>query len=83
PSLHQHMDPSIDSFKVEVLEVEQDFYMEFNPWKKPDKRKIAKTFQFKPFHLNEKEFKDRLYARRFDQEPNFIEKLKTGFGLLK
>lgn len=83
PSQHQHMDPTIDPHKVEVLEVEQDFYMEFNPWKKPEKRKIAKTFQFKPFHLTEKEFKDRLYSRRYDEEPGFFEKLKSGFGLLK
>lgn len=35
--------------KVEVLEVDVDFYMEFNPWKQPEHAKVLKTISYKPF----------------------------------
>jgi hypothetical protein len=83
PALHQHMESEINPKQVVVLEVEQDFYMEFNPWKKPDKNKIVNRIQFESRQLTEVEFSKRLYARRFDEQLSFSQRILSKMGLDK
>ncbi len=67
PSLHYHMDHSVSNTEVEILEVDKDFYMEFNPWKIPEKvKKVGRTqLKYKP--LTESEFAARLLGPRIDE----------------
>jgi hypothetical protein len=83
PALHQNMESDLNPNLVEVLEVEQDFYMEFNPWKKPDKNKIVNRFQFELRPLTEVEFSKRLYAKRYDEQPSFSQRILSKMGLVK
>jgi ectoine hydroxylase-related dioxygenase (phytanoyl-CoA dioxygenase family) len=46
PSIHYHMDPAVSNSEVNVLEVTDDFYMEFNPWKKPEGQKVVKKIKY-------------------------------------
>ena len=83
PSLHQHMDPELNANQVEILEVEQDFYMEFNPWKKPEKNKIIDRFSYTPRHLSESEFSKKLYGKRYDEKQTFGQRFLVKMGLIK
>lgn len=67
PSIHYHMDPRNNPELVRVLEVDHEFYMQFNPWKKTDGNvKEVDSFKYKPFSLTIDEFKRALEAPRFD-----------------
>lgn len=70
-SIHFHMDLSKDRSRVEVLEVDKDFYMKFNPWKKPseDVTRI-KSFKYEPFDMTIDEFSAKLKQPRFDEDHN-------------
>lgn len=69
PSIHYYMDPMNNPNKVNVLEVDHDFYMEFNPWKKPSKNlKVRKEIDYRPFDLSLQEFASQLESSRFDIE---------------
>lgn len=65
PSLHYHMDQSNDKTQIKVLQVEDDFYMEFNPWKKPENIKEIGSKVFSNRQLSEKEFDKRLNGKEF------------------
>lgn len=65
PSLHYHMDQSNDKTQIKVLQVEDDFYMEFNPWKKPENIKEIGSKVFSNKQLSEKEFVKRLNGKEF------------------
>lgn len=65
PSLHYHMDQSNDKTQIKVLQVEDDFYMEFNPWKKPENIKEIGSKVFSNRQLSEKEFVKRLNGKEF------------------
>lgn len=84
PSIHYHMNPSVSMEQVEVLEVDVDFYMQFNPWKNPGNVKKLKTIKHQTRFIDEAEFAARLKGPRFDETPpsrNFLHKLKD--ALLK
>lgn len=67
-SIHFHMDLAKDRTQVEVLEVDTDFYMKFNPWKKPsDEVKRIDSFKYEPFHMTMQEFEEKLKQPRFDE----------------
>jgi hypothetical protein len=68
PSIHYHLDPHNDAGKVKVLEVDKDFYMEFNPWKKPEGVKVQREFEFTPPFAGRGDYLDRLGAHRIDEE---------------
>lgn len=68
PSIHYHMNPSTSMTDVEVLEVDHDFYMEFNPWKDPGAVKRVNTIKYTPRAINEREFAKRLSGSPFDEE---------------
>ncbi|MCS6819276.1 MAG: phytanoyl-CoA dioxygenase family protein [Chitinophagales bacterium] len=84
PSIHYHKNASLPENVIEVLEVDEEFYIHFNPWKKPEgARKIGEvSFSYEP--LTEEEFASRLYRSRFDEAVGnsaknpfkFFEKLK-------
>ncbi len=81
-SLHYHMDPSVSSEKVNVLEVDVDFYMQFNPWKKPNGVKTLRSIPYANRFIDEKEFVQRINAPGFDEQKEksgFISKLKKVF----
>lgn len=66
-SIHFHMDLSKDRSLVEVLEVDRDFYMKFNPWKKPSEDvKRVDSFNYEPFDMTIAEFEAKLKQPRFD-----------------
>lgn len=72
PSIHYHMDPGNSSTEVNVLEVSDDFYMEFNPWKKPEGQKTVKKIRYKNRNIDETEFVNRMLESGFDVEPKGI-----------
>jgi len=67
---------------VDVLEVDKDFYMQFNPWKNPDGVKRIDRIKFDDRPLSIKEFDRRLHGQRFDEEKknNIIARLKAVFS---
>ncbi len=81
-SIHYHMNPAKSKTNVDVLEVDVDFYMQFNPWKQPENVKKLRSFHYKPFDLSLRDYEKNLYGRRIDEAPlkvSFIEKLKAVF----
>ncbi len=67
-SIHFHMDLAKNRTQVEVLEVDKDFYMKFNPWKKPaEDVPRVKSFSYTPFDLTIEEFAAKLNHARFDE----------------
>ena len=82
PSIHYYMNPSVSHDEVEMLEVDIDFYMQFNPWKNPGNVKRVRRIPFKHRNIDEKEFADRLGAPGYDepQRKNFMSKLKEFFA---
>lgn len=82
-SIHYHMDPQENPNKVEVLEVDVDFYMEFNPWKKPDNVKVVKSFNYKPFNMSIQQFEKGIFGKRIDETPerlSLLDKIKMAFN---
>jgi ectoine hydroxylase-related dioxygenase (phytanoyl-CoA dioxygenase family) len=80
PSIHYHMDPMTSKTEVNVLEVSDDFYMEFNPWKKPEGQKIVKKIKYNHVSINEAEYSKRMLAPAFDKKAKgFLSKLKQVF----
>ncbi|MBL4669195.1 MAG: phytanoyl-CoA dioxygenase family protein [Flavobacteriales bacterium] len=66
-SIHYHMDLSKDKDKVNVLDVDKNFYMQFNPWKKATNIVVKESFSYTPFSLSIDDFEQQLKAKRFDQ----------------
>ncbi len=75
-SIHFHMDLGKDRSNVEVLEVDKDFYMKFNPWKKPSEDvKRINSFKYEPFDMTIEEFGAKLNKQRFDENNQPVEAL--------
>lgn len=82
PSLHYHMDSSVPN-KIKVLEVDNDFYMEFNPWAKPGNVKLVEEIDYQSRMIDEEEFIARMKQKKIDELPDnkgFIQKLKAVFS---
>ena len=85
-SIHYHMNPQKSKTKVDVLEVDVDFYMGFNPWKQPENVKILKSMNYKPFDLSLRDYEKGLYNTRIDELPvieskkSILEKFKAVFN---
>jgi hypothetical protein len=81
PSIHYHMNPGVSKEDVEVLEVDFDFYMQFNPWKQPEGAKKVKRFKHTTRFIDETEFRRRLREQRFDEPKpkGLVDKLKAVF----
>jgi hypothetical protein len=81
PSIHYHMDSQSNPNEVQVLEVHDDFYMEFNPWKKPENVKVVKKLPYQHRNIDEQEFIKRLNSPAYDQPAiGFFDKLKKVFS---
>lgn len=81
PSIHYHLDYQNNPNEIQMLEVKDEFYMEFNPWKKPENVKVIKKIPFKHQTITEKEFEQRLKSPAYDAEPvTFFSKLKNVFS---
>lgn len=65
PSWHYHKPMGQDT--VDILEVDKDFYMQFNPWKFPEGVKKVGEVSYTMPVINEEAFKQKLYATRFDE----------------
>lgn len=77
PSIHYHMNGEV----VDVLEADVDFYMQFNPWKKPAGLHKIKTIGYTHRNINAKEFETRLQKPGFDEgKAGLISKLKKTFS---
>lgn len=77
PSIHYHMNGE----QVDVLEADVDFYMQFNPWKKPDGLTKVKTISYSHKNIDTAEFDRRIQSPGFDEETQgFMSKLKKVFS---
>jgi hypothetical protein len=82
PSWHYFKNPNTED-KVEILEVDKDFYMEFNPWKLPENAKKVNEVEYINSYISESEFKNRLAGPRFDMQKeniNLFQKLMALFS---
>ena len=79
-SIHYNLDYEQNPNLIEVLEVADDFYMDFNPWKRAENAKIVKTIPFKPKPLNRTEYMKILEGHGDIEKPfPFMSKLKSLF----
>jgi hypothetical protein len=68
-SIHYHMNTADDPNKVNVLDVDVDFYMQFNPWMQPQGVLVTRSFRFEPQQLTIQRFDTILKGKRFDEKP--------------
>jgi ectoine hydroxylase-related dioxygenase (phytanoyl-CoA dioxygenase family) len=80
PSIHYHMDPQKSRTEIDVIEVEPEFYMQFNPWKKPENVTLLKKLHFDYHPVSHDIFQKKLKQPRFDESTGFIQKLKSVFS---
>lgn len=80
PSYHQHMNVAESREEVNLLEVDADFYMGFNPWKQPENTKKIRNYKYFQKELSEKEFLARMKGPRFDEQFSFLKKMKQKFS---
>jgi hypothetical protein len=78
PSIHYHMNPAASQEHVDVLEVDEEFYMQFNPWKQPENQKILSSFKHQTSMLDRATFEKRLKGERLDgyDKQGFFQKIK-------
>lgn len=81
-SIHYHMNPAVSMSTIDTLEVDTDFYMQFNPWKQPDGAKRLGTIPFAERPITFEEFNRRIAGKKIDepQEKGFLERLKAVFN---
>ncbi|MFN8295427.1 MAG: phytanoyl-CoA dioxygenase family protein [Chitinophagales bacterium] len=82
-SIHYHMNPNKSQTNIDVLEVDKDFYMNFNPWKQPENVKKIRSINYKPFNMSVQLFEKSLFSTRIDEQPkkkSVLEKLKAVFN---
>lgn len=82
-SIHYHMNPQKSGTNIDVLEVDQEFYMNFNPWKQPENVKVLRKIHYKPFDMSVQTFEKGIFSTRIDEEPekkSLLDKLKAVFN---
>jgi hypothetical protein len=77
--VHYHLDKAKDKNRVQVYETDQDFYMEFHPWLKPEGKKEIGTKKYIEHPFTYQEFLKGLEGKRFDQEKGILEKALSLF----
>ncbi|MGE0636364.1 MAG: phytanoyl-CoA dioxygenase family protein [Bacteroidia bacterium] len=80
PSIHYHLDPAVSNESVDILEVDRDFYTQFNPWKKPEGVRKIKSLKYRFHPLNHSDFLKTLQEPRFDEKKTLLQKVKTIFS---
>lgn len=85
PSIHYYMDYQSNPNEIQMIEVNDDFYMEFNPWKKVQSPKILKNVPFVSKQITEQEFVKRLSGPTFENQSqkDFWGKFKLIFNASK
>lgn len=78
-SIHYHLDRTLDATKVQVLETDLDFYMNFHPWLKPVGKKELRTEKFKEKIYSYPDFLNGLKGKRFDEENSILKKVTALF----
>jgi ectoine hydroxylase-related dioxygenase (phytanoyl-CoA dioxygenase family) len=78
-SVHHHMNLLAGDGMVQVLEVDKEFYMNFNPWQFPTGLPVLDTVPFQDKRITEQTFKNRLYGKRFDDQKR-VPKMKQLFS---
>jgi hypothetical protein len=68
PSIHYYMDYQSNPNEIQMIEVNDDFYMEFNPWKKVQSPKILKNVSFLNKQISEQEFIKKLAGPTFENQ---------------
>jgi hypothetical protein len=81
PSIHYYMDYQNNPNEIQMIEVNDDFYMEFNPWKKVQSPQILKNVPFVSKQITEQEFTKKLIGTTFENQvqKDFWDKLKQIF----
>ena len=67
PAIHYHMDPRESMEKIEMLEVDRDFFMGFHPWLKPEGVKKIKEIDYSHHDLSRVEYMTKWAGKRFDR----------------
>lgn len=80
PSYHYHRDVQNNPNTIDILEVDHEFYMQFNPWKKPKHVKKVGSIPFEEQTVSYPAFKKQLFRKRFDERKSFLDKLKLVFS---
>ncbi|GHC06559.1 hypothetical protein GCM10010080_20900 [Thermomonas carbonis] len=65
-TIHFHMNPPSASDKIEKLEVDVEFFMNFHPWKKPENFRHLATLPHQARFMGLGDFEERLRQPRFD-----------------
>lgn len=78
--IHYHMNPENGDLEVHTLKVDKDFFMGFNPWKKPTGVPSIKNFKIEPKNLTREEYLQRFKKPKFDEKLNFFQKVKAVFS---
>jgi hypothetical protein len=75
------MDYQNNPNEIQMIEVNDDFYMEFNPWKKVQSPQILKNVPFVSKQITEQEFTKKLIGTTFENQvqKDFWDKLKQIF----
>jgi ectoine hydroxylase-related dioxygenase (phytanoyl-CoA dioxygenase family) len=82
-SIHHHRDVKGDKDHVHILEVDQDFYMTFHPWKKPKGQKKIKTEKYREKSMTLQEFDKIWKGPRYDEAQNggsFLDRISKIFS---
>lgn len=74
PSLHYHMTEENGKKKINVYEVDQEFYMQFHPWMKPKGQKLVDSFPYKKVEIDYPKYK-KMMKRKAVHERGFFELL--------
>jgi hypothetical protein len=83
PSIHYYMDYQNNPNEIQMIEVSDDFYMEFNPWKKIESPKLINRIPFIHKQLTEQEFIQKLKGPTYEKpiQKSFWSKLTQAFNV--
>jgi ectoine hydroxylase-related dioxygenase (phytanoyl-CoA dioxygenase family) len=66
-TVHYHFDRESDASKIQILETDLDFYMNFHPWLKPIGKKHLGSVPYKEQNFTYQDFLNGLKLPRFDE----------------
>ena len=78
--IHYHMNPEKGDSEVHTLKVDKDFFMAFNPWKKPTGVETIGNFKLTSKNLTRNEYLKRFKNPKFDEKLNLFQKVKAIFN---
>ena len=64
--IHYHLNPAQPD-EIKICTVDQDFFMTFNPWMKPDEALMKRTIPFKQHFYTLSDFEQALNGRKIDE----------------